>query len=199
VCSKCLKSTHLLHPVVPMNSLENLDFTESLQTEIDGALKEVQGREHSISETISKSIINHKIALRNHIMFIRENLRSEFDDFFNNLLQSVRKDWNLFTVEEVLIKETKRFNDTVSENLQKIIESGHLLQHKQDIKKFYETLSEAQLQVSQQKESWYDYEKTVQNLMTSLKDHSELEVIDGTTLKTFMAENMVMNYSNIEY
>jgi hypothetical protein len=41
VCSKCLKSTHLLHPVVPMNSLENLDFTESLQTEIDGALKEV--------------------------------------------------------------------------------------------------------------------------------------------------------------
>jgi predicted O-linked N-acetylglucosamine transferase (SPINDLY family) len=182
-----------------MNSLENLDFTESLQTEIDGALKEVQGREHSISETISKSIINHKIALRNHIMFIRENLRSEFDDFFNNLLQSVRKDWNLFTVEEVLIKETKRFNDTVSENLQKIIESGHLLQHKQDIKKFYETLSEAQLQVSQQKESWYDYEKTVQNLMTSLKDHSELEVIDGTTLKTFMAENMVMNYSNIEY
>jgi predicted O-linked N-acetylglucosamine transferase (SPINDLY family) len=199
VCSKCLKSTHLLHPVVPMNSLENLDFTESLQTEIDGALKEVQGREHSISETISKSIINHKIALRNHIMFIRENLRSEFDDFFNNLLQSVRKDWNLFTVEEVLIKETKRFNDTVSENLQKIIESGHLLQHKQDIKKFYETLSEAQLKVSQQKESWYDYEKTVQNLMTSLKDHSELEVIDGTTLKTFMAENMVMNYSNIEY
>lgn len=199
MCSKCLKSTHLLHPVVPMNSLENLDFTESLQTEIDGALKEVQGREHSISETISKSIIHHKIALRNHIMFIRENLRAEFDDFFNNLLQSVRKDWNLFTVEEVLIKETKRFNETVSENLQKIIESGHLLQHKQDIKKFYETLSEAQLQVAQQKESWYDYEKTVQGLMTSLKDHSELEVIDGATLKTFMAENMVMNYSNIEY
>jgi adenine-specific DNA methylase len=60
-------------------------------------------------------------------MLIRENLRNEFDDFFNNLLQSVRKDWNLFTVEEVLIKETKRFNDTVSDNLQKIIESGHLL------------------------------------------------------------------------
>jgi hypothetical protein len=30
VCSKCLKSTHLLHPVVPLNSLENLDFSESL-------------------------------------------------------------------------------------------------------------------------------------------------------------------------
>ena len=34
--------------------------------------------------------------------------------------------------------------------------------------------------------------------MSSLKDHSELEIIDGNTLKTFMAENMVMNYSNIE-
>jgi hypothetical protein len=30
VCSKCLNSTHLLHPVVPLNSLENLDFSETL-------------------------------------------------------------------------------------------------------------------------------------------------------------------------
>lgn len=35
-------------------------------------------------------------------------------------------------------------------------------------------------------------------LMSSLKDHSEIEVIDGSTLKNFMAENLVMNYSNIE-
>ena len=56
-------------------------------------------------------------------MFIRDNLRMEFDDFFNNLLQSVRKDWNLFTIEEVLIRDTKRFNDSVSENLRSIIEN----------------------------------------------------------------------------
>jgi hypothetical protein len=30
VCSKCLKTNHLLHPVVPINSLDNLDFSESL-------------------------------------------------------------------------------------------------------------------------------------------------------------------------
>ena len=34
--------------------------------------------------------------------------------------------------------------------------------------------------------------------MGSLKDHSEFEVMDGNTLKNFMAENLVMNYSNIE-
>jgi len=34
--------------------------------------------------------------------------------------------------------------------------------------------------------------------MESLNDHSEFDVIDGPTLKTFMAENLVMNYSNIE-
>ena len=38
----------------------------------------------------------------------------------------------------------------------------------------------------------------MQGLLDSLKEHSELDVIDGTTLKTFMAENLVMNYSNIE-
>jgi len=43
-----------------------------------------------------------------------------------------------------------------------------------------------------------DYEKNIQMLMGSLKDYSEFEVIDGNTLKTFMAENFVMNYSNIE-
>ena len=34
ICAKCLNSTHLLHPVVPLNALENLDFTESLGQEI---------------------------------------------------------------------------------------------------------------------------------------------------------------------
>lgn len=34
--------------------------------------------------------------------------------------------------------------------------------------------------------------------MGSLKDHSEFEIIDGVALKNYMAENFVMNYSNIE-
>ena len=69
-----------------MNSLENLDFSESLQSEIEQALRDVTKREHIVKDTISKSITEHKIKLRNHIIFIRDNLRSEFDDFFNNLL-----------------------------------------------------------------------------------------------------------------
>lgn len=55
-------------------------------------------------------------------MFIRENLREEFDDFFNNLLQSIRKDWNLFSVQEQLIKQTRRFNEVVSKSLSNITE-----------------------------------------------------------------------------
>ena len=51
-------------------------------------------------------------------MFIRDALRAEFDDFFNSLLASIRNDWNLFSVEETLINETKKFNDTVSKNLE---------------------------------------------------------------------------------
>ena len=34
--------------------------------------------------------------------------------------------------------------------------------------------------------------------MESLKDHSEFEIMDGIAMKNFMAENLVMNYSNIE-
>lgn len=34
--------------------------------------------------------------------------------------------------------------------------------------------------------------------MDSLKDHSEFESIDGSILKQFMAERLVLNYSNIE-
>ena len=76
---------------------------------------------------ISKSITKHKITLRNHIIFIREGLRQEFEEFFNSLLSSIRGDWNLFTVEEILVSETKKFNDTVSKNLEKIIEVGQML------------------------------------------------------------------------
>ena len=34
--------------------------------------------------------------------------------------------------------------------------------------------------------------------MDSLKEHSEFESIDGNLLKQFMAERLVLNYSNVE-
>ena len=79
---------------------DNKKFT----TEEVTSLKEIQDREPSLNKSICGSLRKHKINLRNHILFIRDNLREEFDDFFNNLLQSIRKDWNLFTVQEQLIK-----------------------------------------------------------------------------------------------
>ena len=52
--------------------------------------------------------------------------------------------------------------------------------------------------MQQFKEDWYDYERSVQDLMNRLKDHAEFESISGNDLQIFMAENFVMNYSNIE-
>lgn len=34
--------------------------------------------------------------------------------------------------------------------------------------------------------------------MACLKSHNEFDVIDGNVFKSFLAENLVMNYSNIE-
>ena len=34
--------------------------------------------------------------------------------------------------------------------------------------------------------------------MGCLRQHSAFDVIDGDSLKSFMQENLVMNYSNIE-
>jgi hypothetical protein len=80
-----------------------------------------------VREQISKSVTQNKVKLRNHIIFIRDNLRVEFDDFFNNLLQSIRKDWNLFTVQEVLVRETRKFNETVTENLEQLTDNSQLM------------------------------------------------------------------------
>jgi len=80
----------LLHPVVPVNSLDNLDFTETLTSEIQNALKEVKYKLTETKDKISSNIRKHKEGLRNHIIFIRDALRTEFDDFFNNLLSSIR-------------------------------------------------------------------------------------------------------------
>jgi hypothetical protein len=35
-------------------------------------------------------------------------------------------------------------------------------------------------------------------MVDGLKGYSEFDIIDGPTLKNFLAENLVMNYSNIE-
>jgi hypothetical protein len=113
--------------VVPINSLDNLDFSESLQSEIEQALTEVQSRLFLVRDHISQNVTETKVKLRNHIIFIRDNLRLEFDDFFNNLLASIRKDWNLFSVQEVLVKETKKFNDIISKNLEKLTDNSQLL------------------------------------------------------------------------
>ena len=51
-------------------------------------------------------------------------------------------------MQEILIQETKKFNEKVTTNLDKITDCGQLLYPQQDIKKFYESLSEAQEQVA---------------------------------------------------
>ena len=104
----------------------------------------------------------------------------------------------MFTVQEQLIKETARFNKIVSNSLEKITKDKKLFEPREDLKKFYEHLSDAQMQVQNCKENWQEYEQSIGNLMSCLKSHSEFDVIDGNQLKSFMAENLVMNYSNVE-
>lgn len=48
------------------------------------------------------------------------------------------------------------------------------------------------------KDDWLEYEQSIAQLLSCLSSHSEFEVIDGSQLKSFMAENLVLNYSNIE-
>jgi hypothetical protein len=35
-------------------------------------------------------------------------------------------------------------------------------------------------------------------MVDSMKGYSEFDIIEGATLKNYLAENLVMNYSNIE-
>jgi len=128
ICARCLTTTHLLHPVVPLNSLDQLDFHVSLKQEIETSLADVKKRMPLLNQQICASLRKHKVTLRNHIIFIRDNLREEFDEFFNNLLQSIRKDWNLFSIQELLIEKTKRFNTRVSDSLKNITEQSQLFE-----------------------------------------------------------------------
>jgi len=113
ICSKCLKTTHLLHPVVPLN--ESLDFTESLQIEIQTALSDVNDRSLICHDEIVSGITEHKKNLRDYVLRVRSDLHEDFDSFFNDLLNTIRKDWNLFTIQETLVKEVKTFSKKVLE------------------------------------------------------------------------------------
>ena len=67
-----MDTNHLLHPVVPLNSLNKLDFKISLQKEIEKSLEDIRLREGIVQNKIGKDLTKHKIALRNHIIFIRD-------------------------------------------------------------------------------------------------------------------------------
>lgn len=75
ICTKCLDTNHLLHPVVPLNSINKLDFKTSLQKEIEKSLEEVRVSESVVQRKIGHDLKEYKIALRSHIISIRENLR----------------------------------------------------------------------------------------------------------------------------
>ena len=68
-----------------------------------------------------------------------------------------------------------------------------------DLKKFYENLSDAQAKVQTFKQDWGEFEKGVDTMVDGLKGYSEFDIIDGPTLKNFLAENLVMNYSTTSH
>ena len=80
---------------------------------------------------------------------IRDQLRGDFDDFFNNLLNCVRQDWNLFQMQEQLSSETSKFSKEILGNLEKITDQEEFdkIYYHNDLKKFYENLSGAQTKV----------------------------------------------------
>jgi hypothetical protein len=200
ICTTCLDTNHLLHPVVPLNSVNKLDFKKSLQKEIEKSLEDIRNRERRVHKKIGADLRQHKVALRNYIVTIRETMRKDFDDFFNQLLASVREDWNLFELQEVLSGETAKFSKEILEKLACITQQDEFEQiylHN-DIKKFYESLSTAQQKVQVYKQDWNDFERGVDDMVEGLKGYSDFDVVDGASMKNFLAESIVMNYSNIE-
>ena len=43
-----------------------------------------------------------------------------------------------------------------------------------------------------------NYATVIANLQYQSEEDTEFDIIDGPTMKNFLAENLVMNYSNIE-
>ena len=66
---------------MPLNSINKLDFKKSLQKEIEKSLEEVRVSEQVVQRKIGRDLKEYKIALRNHIISIRDNLREDFDAF----------------------------------------------------------------------------------------------------------------------
>lgn len=117
ICTKCLDTNHLLHPVVPLNSVNKLDFKKSLQKEIEKSLEDIKARETGVHAKLGRDLKQHKIALRNYIIHVRDSLRQDFDNFFNNMLSCIRADWNLFDMQEVISTETSKFSSDTLEKL----------------------------------------------------------------------------------
>ena len=116
-------------------------------------------------------------------------------------------------MQEQLSKETSKFSREILGQLEQITQQDIMdemrnegvrgvgtsqLYYHNDLKKFYENLSGAQSKVQEYKQDWNEYERGVDSLVDGLKGYSEFDIIDGLTLKNFLAENLVMNYSNIE-
>jgi hypothetical protein len=105
---------------VPLNSVNKLDFKKSLQKEIDKSLEDIRERESLVRGKIGRDLTKHKVALRNYIITIRDHLRQDFDEFFNNMVSCIREDWNLFEMQEVMTKETAKFSNDILEKLRMI-------------------------------------------------------------------------------
>jgi hypothetical protein len=98
-----------------------------------------------------------------------------------------------------LSKETAKFSKEIVNSLEKITKQDEFdPTYHNDLKKFYETLPGAQSKVQDYKQDWQEFETGVDSLVDSLKSYSEFDIVDGATMKNFLAENIVMNYSNIE-
>jgi hypothetical protein len=133
--------------------VNKLDFKTSLKKEIEKSLEDIKFREQVVQNKIEKDLTKHKITLRNHIIQIRDALRAEFDDFFNNMLSCIRSDWNLFQMQEQLSKETGKFSKEILSQLGKITQQEEFeeIYYHNDLKKFYENLSGAQSKVQEYK------------------------------------------------
>ena len=103
-------------------------------------------------------------------------------------------------MQEQLSKETSKFSKEITNSLGNITKQDEFegIYYHNDLKKFYENLSGAQSKVQDYKQDWNEYETGVDHLIDSLESYSEFDIIDGSTMKNFLAENLVMNYSNIE-
>ena len=104
-----------------------------------------------MNEEIVLGLTQHKKNLRSRLINVKTDLATDLDDFFIDLMGVIRSDWNLFTVQETLISEVKKFSEKVTQNLGRITGKGNENQD-QDISMLYEQLSMAQTDVKKENE-----------------------------------------------